>query len=85
MIVETESGSRYEIDGLRARRLFGKKDPTARLGEDGAWRDLEQEPVVRLGLPLVLLWTSAIQPAAAEGCVPGTITSRVVKIVGVEA
>lgn len=82
MIVETASGSMYQIAGLKARRLSGPNDPTPRLGYDGAWRALQVEPVVRIGLPIVLIWTDEIDPPAAEGHTPGTVTSRVVRIEG---
>ena len=79
MIFRTVTGSVYEVDGLRARRLSGRSSPTARIGKNLEWRELSEEPQIVVGEPALLLWTDDIDPPAELG-VPGTLTSRVVEI-----
>jgi len=83
--VKTESGSVYEIDtdGKRFRRLSGERPPTARQGADGSWRGYARiDPSqLQVGLPIFIMWAVDDQgPPAAPGCIPGTMTSRVVEL-----
>lgn len=82
MIVETISGSRYEIDlaGKRARREYGPGPATKRM-PDGVWREFIgtaplEGPV--LGKRMFFEWADeSVGPTAAEGSQPGTITTPV--------
>lgn len=80
-IFKTATGSVYEVRDLRARRLIGVTDPTRRIGMDGAWRKLESEPKIVVGLGVLLEWAPGIVPAAVPGAKPATLTSPVVDIV----
>ena len=41
MLLKTETGSWYELEGLRIRRLTGSHLPTERQAADGAWQEAE--------------------------------------------
>lgn len=81
MIFRTESGSYYQIEGLKARRVSGLTVPTARLGHDRTWRALREAPVVLVGTSVLFQWADGITPPAVEGATPATLTSPVVEIV----
>ena len=53
---KTRSGSLYQLDGKRIRRLVGTTEPTARQGIDGTWRDFLYATELRVGAPLLVCW-----------------------------
>lgn len=75
MTFTTATGSRYEIDteGKRVRRLGGRAEPTPRQGVDGQWRTYADCTELRVGVPVVFVWS-------LEGRVPSTVTSLVVAV-----
>ena len=87
MIITTLSGSRYEIDGTRIRRLSGKNDPTPRIGKDGAWKEfLSIRPEIpQIGSPLMILWDPSKVPLLPENegeiGAPMTLTSTVIEVI----
>lgn len=81
MIFRTVTGSCYQVDGLRVRRVSGLKEPTARFGCDDEWRTLEYAPRVRVGSSVLFVWAPGITPEPAPGTDAGTLTSPVVEIV----
>lgn len=87
MFAETETGSIYQIDvaGRRARRVTGLNAPTPRTGADGEWHGIAGMLPVQLNRRMLFEWSPDITPAAEPGKRPGTVTSRVVDIVGDEA
>jgi len=82
MIVETVSGSKYEVDvaGRRARRLSGESPPTERM-PDGVWRTFSRmhpQGGPTLGKSMMFEWADeTVGPAAAPGKSPGTVTTPV--------
>lgn len=82
MLVETVSGSKYEVDlgGRRARRLSGESPATPRM-PDGVWRTFsrmhpQQGPT--LGKSMMFEWADeSVGPKALPGAEPGTITTPV--------
>jgi len=80
MIFKTLSGSAYEVDAtkLQIRRLYGALEPTARTGQDGAWKPYVSLSDVAVGHPVLIHWANE-EPKEA-GALPGTLTSPVVEI-----
>lgn len=82
MIVETVSGSKYEVDmpGRRARRLSSEKTQTGRT-PCGVWRKFSRfhpQNGPTPGQPMMFEWADqAVGAPAAEACSPGTITTAV--------
>jgi hypothetical protein len=82
MIVETVSGSKYEVDlaRSRARRLAGESPATPRM-PDGVWRTfVGMLPLggPKLGVPMYFEWADeSVGPPARNGGTPGTVTSNV--------
>lgn len=82
MIVETVSGSKYEVDvaGRRARRLSGESPATPRM-PDGVWRNFSRmhpQNGPTLGHCMAFEWADeSVGPAALARCAPGTITTAV--------
>jgi len=76
MIIQTESGSRYEIDAVnrRARRFAGSSAPTE-MCADG-WR-----PIDYWGITIGRLWIAWDEPGKVVGQ-RGTLTSLIVSIDG---
>lgn len=77
-IFMTETGSIYEVDGLKARRAEGQAAPTERM--TGGWKELACRPVIEVGSSVLFEWADGIVPPPALGTVPATLTSRVVEI-----
>ena len=74
MKFKTVSGSFYEVDGGKVRRLMGSGDPTPGQGLDGDWMDcLEMSPIT-IGRPVVFGWRFE------EGILKSTMTSYVFAI-----
>lgn len=82
MIFETETGSIYEVDGLRVRRLDGKGSPTPRIGE--GWKEIKDHGPIKVGGHVLLVWPDSVPllPGSPPEATPATMTSRVVKICG---
>lgn len=87
MIIHTGTESIYEVDtkNKRVRRMTGARNPTPRQGKDGEWRDytsISPDPP-SVGNRLLIVWDSKTTPlleGSAEGDVPTTMTSVVMKI-----
>ena len=74
VIVRTESGTAYEIDGMRVRRIPDGDDGEMR--RDGEWLDIVgDEPVVEVGKQMRLY----LEPLG-KGIMTLRITSRVVEV-----
>lgn len=76
----TESGSVYELDDKRVRRLTGTNNPTPRQGPDGEWKPLADviPPKLVEGTRVYLVWR---YDETEEGQIArGTMTSRIVKM-----
>lgn len=82
MIVETVSGSKYEVDvgGRRARRLEGERPATSRM-PDGVWRSFTGMLPINgpeLGKRMFFEWADeSVGTAAKSGHTPGTVTTPV--------
>lgn len=82
----TKSGSVYEVDYVnkRIRRLSGKKDATGRQGPDGEWRTYKDihPSQIELGSMVMIQWDNSVPllNGSPEGCLPGTLTSKVVSV-----
>jgi len=74
MKFKTVTGSIYEVDGMRVRRLTGAKDPTPRQGEDGEWKDCLEMSNISIGQSVIFGWR------LEEGLLKSTATSYVVAI-----
>lgn len=72
MIVETESGSIYQIDGMR----FWRSNDEAPLRRDGQWLQLLEIPCPTIGLPMVLV----VEPLALEANATFRHTTMVTRI-----
>lgn len=71
MIVTTESGTRYEFDGLKMRRISD-----ASMRRDGEWIALLSEPHPFVGEPMFL----TLEPLATDADVTMRITTPVIAI-----
>lgn len=71
MIVKTKSGTRYEFDGLKMRRISD-----ASLRRDGEWVELLSEPRPFVGESMFL----TLEPLATDADVTMRITTPVVSI-----
>jgi hypothetical protein len=84
MIVETVSGSQYEVDvgGRRARRLAGTH-PVPRM-PDGVWRTFAGMLPIQgpeLGKRMFFEWADeSVGAPAAAGFTPGTVTTPVYQV-----
>ena len=72
--VRTQSGSVYEIDDCRVRRLSGERDPTPRQGPDGEWRTCMGISGPEVGWPMTFMWS------VDENVIKATMTSPVVSV-----
>lgn len=72
--VTTETGSRYEIEGAKIRRV----NTSAEKRGDGLWLQLANEPIPIVGQPMVLILESlsAMGPDDSGAVVPGGVTLR---------
>lgn len=92
---ESESVYELDEARKRIRRLSGNGDPTRRTGQDGAWREYESVKCtaslgtaiygplfdeIKPGYLLLITWPDGTKPAAVSGAVPGTLTSRILRI-----
>lgn len=84
LIIETETGSLYELDNKekRIRRMHGTKDPTPRQGKDGEWKQIKNAIQPVEGKEMIFLWRVDYGPNEyeAEIVFRTTISSRVVSI-----
>jgi len=77
----TQSGSVYEIDGMKIRRKTGTAPPTDRQGDD--WKTFVNISEVQVGLPVWIYWdpeTTPLLPESNGVGTPMTVTSRVAAI-----
>lgn len=72
LVFETYSGSRYEINKGRVRRL----NPSHRLREDDKWLDVCNTPDIEVGKPVTLI----LEPLAKDMEVTVRTTSEVTGI-----
>lgn len=79
MIFHTESGSVYEVNDHKIRRLAGNKPATIRQGVDGNWRLYERLSPVTIGEPVLVEWPKGtpLLPGSPPDAIPCTTTSAV--------
>lgn len=90
MIVETISGSYYEIDEAnnQIRRLKGNGDITPRFGEDGKWKKYRMilPETIQVGKGMIIAWeqdTPLLPETRVDGdeiAIPATYTSNVKRV-----
>jgi hypothetical protein len=73
MIFKTESGSYYEVEDQRLRRLCGP--PAKHRASDGEWREFEAILKLEVGSGAVFVW-----PDRGDGVIRTLITNMVIEV-----